>query len=77
MPCRLSSTSGSDDFRSSDASSLGLAAVNVNGWTTKPPQCSQQRRRLLVQMMREHHIDICVVQEHHLRVHAGLEAQRF
>ena len=54
-----------------------VATSNVNGWTTRPPDCKDPRRRLLVRMLKEQGVHICAVQEHHITTAPELESQRF
>ena len=50
-----------------------VATSNMNGWCAKPRNCKEQRRRLLLRMLKEQRVHICAVQEH--RVTTALELQ--
>ena len=50
--------------------------TNVNGWHRKPPDKAEMRKVLLIRMLRQHHVDIAAVQEHHITTQLVLDSQK-
>ena len=50
--------------------------TNVNGWHRKPPDKTEMRKVLLIRMLRQHHVDVAAVQEHHITMQPVLDSQK-